>query len=380
MPIFDQGYQHWNGELSGHGWRWWAITRHGVRVGLKNRFLRYVLFAAWTPALALATILSLWGLLERKSETIMQFLGFLASSMITDPLKYRVDVWRVTYGYFMQVELYLSMVLILMVGPSLISMDLRFNALPLYFSRPMRRIDYFLGKLGVIVVFLGMVTVGPAIVAYILGLLFSLDITIIRDTFGTLLRSVAFGLIIAVSGGLLVLALSTLSRNSRNVALMWLGLWFLTKAISSVLQAADADQRAGAYYREVSIPPPPPALRSDPQAWRERDAQMREWRRKRNHAEIQHRMDDMDFSKQDWRPLVSYEADLLRVGQALMRTNETWDRLSLLMPEGDRRDRLIITWKGSQHPWTWSAGVLLGLFGLSACVLNLSVKSLDRLK
>ena len=34
MPIFDQGYQHWNGELSGHGWRWYAIARHGVRAHL----------------------------------------------------------------------------------------------------------------------------------------------------------------------------------------------------------------------------------------------------------------------------------------------------------------------------------------------------------
>ena len=31
MPIFDQGYQHWNGTLSGHAWRWLAITRQGVR-------------------------------------------------------------------------------------------------------------------------------------------------------------------------------------------------------------------------------------------------------------------------------------------------------------------------------------------------------------
>jgi hypothetical protein len=34
---------------------------------------------------------------------------------------------------------------------------------------------------------------------------------------------------------------------------------------------------------------------------------------------------------------------------------------------------------GPQFPWYWSAGVLVGLFGLSACILNL-VKSLDKLK
>src|ERR1700681_3509418 len=54
MPIFDQGYQHWNGELTSHAWRWWAITRHGVRVGMKNRFLRLMIIVAWLPAVALA--------------------------------------------------------------------------------------------------------------------------------------------------------------------------------------------------------------------------------------------------------------------------------------------------------------------------------------
>ena len=37
MPIFDQGYQHWSGQLSGHAWRWLAITRHGVRIGMQSR-------------------------------------------------------------------------------------------------------------------------------------------------------------------------------------------------------------------------------------------------------------------------------------------------------------------------------------------------------
>ena len=63
---------------------------------------------------------------------------------------FRVEVWTIGYTYFMDVELLLSMVLILLAGPNLISQDLRFNAMPLYFSRPLRRIDYFLGKLGVI--------------------------------------------------------------------------------------------------------------------------------------------------------------------------------------------------------------------------------------
>ncbi len=66
MPIFDQGYQHWSGELAGHAWRWLAITRQGLRVALAGRAIRLVLIVAVLPALALAFALAMWGLLEQK--------------------------------------------------------------------------------------------------------------------------------------------------------------------------------------------------------------------------------------------------------------------------------------------------------------------------
>ena len=54
MPIIDQGYQHWSGELSGHAWRWLAIARHGVRVGHEGiESPDGACSFAWTPAVVL---------------------------------------------------------------------------------------------------------------------------------------------------------------------------------------------------------------------------------------------------------------------------------------------------------------------------------------
>ena len=53
MPIIDQGYQHWSGELSGHAWRWLTIARHGMRVGMKESKVRLVILVAWVPAVVL---------------------------------------------------------------------------------------------------------------------------------------------------------------------------------------------------------------------------------------------------------------------------------------------------------------------------------------
>src|SRR5947208_3105382 len=142
-------------------------------------------------------------------------------------------------------ELVCSIFLVLIVGPNLVSRDLRFNALPLYFSRPLRRIDYFLGKLGVIGYFLAATVVVPAIGAYALGLAFSLDLGVIRDTHRLLWAGILYGLIITVSAGTLMLALSSLSRRSIYVGLAWAGFVFLTQMLSGAMMGihGDAERR-----------------------------------------------------------------------------------------------------------------------------------------
>ena len=151
MPIFDQGYQHWSGHLSSHAWRWLAITRRGVKTALQGRIVRFALILAYLPAIVLVVVLCLWGLVERQSaliDTVKPYLTALLGRPVLDgPRDFRVEIWTVCFHYFLSWELWFSMLLVLLVGPNLISQDLRYNALPLYFSRPLRRIDYFVGKL-----------------------------------------------------------------------------------------------------------------------------------------------------------------------------------------------------------------------------------------
>jgi ABC-2 type transport system permease protein len=357
MPIFDQGYQHWSGTLTGHAWRWLAISRHGVRVSLREgkpgRSLRLVLLLSWMPALVLATLLCLWGLAERGSDLVSflsPILKFLGPSVLADPRQFRVEVWTLGYSYFLSAELIASMILVVMVGPDLISQDLRYNALPLYFSRPLRRIDYFAGKLGVIVAFLGMVIIVPSLIAYVLGLAFSLDITILRDTFHILVASIVYGLVIAVSAGLLMLALSSLSRNSRYISLLWFAIWIGTYAVSGVLEAANQAHRG-----------------------------QQQWRMAQGMDMDEYMAAEREAAKKNWRPLVSYTTNLSRTGQQLLGADAAWERLAELQPP-DRRGIFLLQFAGPQFPWYWSAAVLAALTGLSVCILNFRIKSLDRLK
>lgn len=364
MPIFDQGYQHWSGALSGHAWRWLAVARHGVRVSMTNRMVRLVLLLSWMPAASFAAALCVWGLLEQKSPliaSIRPMLTFLGPEILAEPQNYRTEIWTLAYHYFLSIELWFSMVLIVLVGPNLISRDLRYNALPLYLSRPLRRIDYFFGKLAVIAGILSLVTILPSILAYVLGLLFSLDLTIIRDTFGILLAGVAYGLLISVSAGLFVLALSSLSRNSRYVALLWIGIWLIGGSVYGLLDSIERDHRE----REIRL--------QSMRQFEEFGGQFVVFDQREMFEK------EMQARRVDWRPLLSYTANLSRMQRLLLGTDACWRRMSQLLPDG-QRERFLLEYLELQYPWQWSAGVLLGLFGLSVWLLHRSVKSLDRLR
>lgn len=379
MPIFDQGYQHWTGTLSGHTWRGFVIARHGFRVGMKNQFVRLVVRLSWLPALALVVVLSFWGLLERQAEVINAFKDiaaqFLDPAILQDPRTYRVEIWTICYDYFLLTELRCSLILILLVGPSLISQDLRFNALPLYFSRPLTRFDYFLGKLGVIFAFIASVIIVPSIIAYVFGLLFSLDLTIIRDTYWILLSAIAYGVVIALSAGMLILALSSLSRNSRYVGLFWLGIWIISGMVTTILVNVDRDQRRREAVAQIGPMEPPPPIRlklkpgqRPPPIMMRPQPVFQELTRK-----------EMESSRTSWRPLVSYTDNLSRIGRQLLGTDAAWEKLSKLKPPMFQ-EQWSLMFMGPQYPWYWSAGVLTGLFGISLCILNFRVRSLDRLR
>ena len=185
-----------------------------------------------------------------------------------------------------------------------------------------------------------MVTVVPAVLAYVLGLLFSLDLSIVRDTFRLLLASVAYGLVIAVSAGTLVLALSSLSRNSRYIALFWLALWIGTSAVSGVLQTVDARECA---TRE---------------SWN-RQQYGDSWA-----------SEELEAARVNWRPLVSYTSNLSRVGQEMLGTEAAWDKHWPTCSPSNTRDRFLLQRADGTLPVAWSAAVLAALLGLSAWILN----------
>jgi ABC-2 type transport system permease protein len=380
MPVFDQGYQHWSGKFLGPGFGWLAITRQGVRAQLKNRRTKYLIIMAWVPAIVLVLYLALWGMLEQKSDFLKPFaflLQIFPPEILEGPKAYRTSVWTLAFNFFLWMEVGLSLLLTLIIGPDLISQDLRFNALPLYLSRPLNRRDYFLGKWGVIGTFIGAVTVLPVVIAYLVGVAFSLDLSVVRDTWHILVACVAFGIVVAAVSGLVMLALSSLSRNSRVVAAMWMGFWIMSWLVAGALittssRGANSPQEMNTYWKIVSFPGNLDALRKG--------------------------MLNTDAA------YAQLKASYLKAMQSVVKTAriaETARRGPIArIFGGRRRDQDAQSERGANDieqlsklpappfiealrppfPWSWAAAVLAALSVLSLCILSTRVRSLDRLR
>jgi ABC-type transport system involved in multi-copper enzyme maturation permease subunit len=409
MPIFDQGYQHWKGDLSGHGWRWLVVMRQGLRGQLKGWAPRLLLMAAWAPAAVLVAAICLWGLFEQKNKWIVDLVKpIVPASVSVDPHVYRQAVWTIAYSTFFQTEIFFIMLLVVLIGPNLISRDLRFNAFPLYFSRPLTRFDYFLGKLGVIATLVAAVAILPALAAYVLGVCFSLDLGVIRDTWRLPLASALYGLLIVVSVGTLMLALSSLSRRSLYVSIAWVGFWIVSSTVSSVLVGIQRGTVAFAVAQEMAKDtvqaeqPEGDRPQQEKQPGADAAERQRPPRMDPKWLLIQERI-EREMAKAaptNWRPVCSYTANLHRLGEALLNTDAAWVQIgnAIETPRSTFMKTLFARKDASkpaastapnrrfadqyvpQYPWTWSAGVLAGLLGISLWILSTRVKSLDRLR
>jgi ABC-2 type transport system permease protein len=67
---------------------------------------------------------------------------------------------------FMVPQYFFAFFLIFLIGPVLISADMRNNALPLYFSRPFNRWEYLLGKAAVLLVMVSAITWIPGLLLF----------------------------------------------------------------------------------------------------------------------------------------------------------------------------------------------------------------------
>jgi ABC-2 type transport system permease protein len=215
MPIHDQGYRRYAGSRGAIGRSWQVITRAGIRTVLSKRSFIALMLFAWTPFVVravqvyVAANFQQASFLAPKAETFREYLG--------------------------QQGLFVFFVTIY-VGAGLIANDRRANALQVYLSKPLTRAEYVGGKLAILFAFLVSVTWLPAILLLIIQILFAGSFTFLRENIFLLPAITLFSLLQVLVASVTMLALSSMSKSSRFVGIMYAGLIFFTSALFNALR------------------------------------------------------------------------------------------------------------------------------------------------
>ncbi|WP_326698705.1 ABC transporter permease [Streptomyces sp. NBC_01754] len=129
-------------------------------------------------------------------------------------------------------------------APQSVSRDLRFKSVPLYFSRPIERVDYVLAKLGAMASALLVLTGLPLVILYVGALLAEFDFADQTKWFGQGMVSVALLSVLFAGLGLVVAALTP--RRGFGVAAVIAVLTITYGAVSTVQGIAWATGSPGA--------------------------------------------------------------------------------------------------------------------------------------
>ena len=215
-PIHDQGYRRYGGRREPHGRRWWVIARAGLLARVRERRVIGLLLVAWLPFLVRAV--------QIYAAANFQQVAFLAPT----PQMFR--------EFLDQQEIFVFIVSIV-IGAGLIADDRRANALQIYLSKPLSRVEYIAGKLITLAIVLAFVTWLPAMMLLLLQMLFAGSTKFIREHLFLLPAITLFAGVQVFVSSFAMLALSSLSKSRRFVAMMYAGALFFTAAMYQALRA-----------------------------------------------------------------------------------------------------------------------------------------------
>ena len=239
--VNNLGYRAWSGNLTLDWTRWLVISETGVRRAWQSSWLRRLLFFAWLPALWFGAGFFIWeqallypdwreGLVPFVSgmPRTPEFNGIRQAIQTGDMEESRHTMWAWLLLTFFRYPQGVIMVLVVgMIAPPLISQDIRSRAFLLYFSRPLTRSEYLLGKLGSLWAYLAMISTMPALSLYVVGLLLSPNLSVVHATWDIPLRILAASIALMLPTSVLALCLSSLTQESRYAGFAWFAMWIL---------------------------------------------------------------------------------------------------------------------------------------------------------
>jgi ABC-2 type transport system permease protein len=225
--IADLSYRNYDGPLKTRFLRWWVIAQSQLRLTWSRSWF-YIL--AGLPLLRFL----LGGFRMYLSSIFAAQIGQSTPNFIGEPegQKYALQFWSVLCG---DTNSTMALIITLVIGAGCIAADNQANALLVYFSKPIAKLDYLVGKWVSVFLTLFVITLFPATVLYVFAVVSFRD-----DGFLTsepwlgprLLLSIFVPALIHSS---LIVGISAWSKSPRIVGALYAGFYILGGIVAGVI-------------------------------------------------------------------------------------------------------------------------------------------------
>ena len=154
MAVYEQTYKRYTGNLTPEWSRFLIIPRHAYRAVFNSKLFTAFFVICFIPLLV---------------EAILIYLhhNVSAIAIMKIDVKALVPIDAYFFYAFLNIQGGFAFFVALLIGPPLVSRDLRNNALPLYLCRPFSRTEYVMGKMSVILILLSAITWIPQLLLFL---------------------------------------------------------------------------------------------------------------------------------------------------------------------------------------------------------------------
>jgi len=153
MAVYEQTYRRYAGKLTPEWSRFLIIPRHAYRGVFSSKLFTAFFVVCFVPLLV---------------EAILIYLHHNVNALALMKVNVRelLPIDASFFQTFVEIQGGFAFFVALLVGPPLVSRDLRNNALPLYLCRPFSRAEYVLGKMSVLLILLSLITWVPQLLLF----------------------------------------------------------------------------------------------------------------------------------------------------------------------------------------------------------------------
>lgn len=153
MAVYKRSYRPYSGPITARWSRFWILSRYAMRGIFKSRFLTGLYVISLLYPIVLIALMYL-----NHNAKILSLLKFERDHLF--------DVGGTFFFALMTTQSSIAFIVTAFIGPNMIAPDLANGGLPLYFCRPLSRVEYVLGKALPIVVLLSFITWIPGLIVF----------------------------------------------------------------------------------------------------------------------------------------------------------------------------------------------------------------------